>query len=159
VLSPPQLLEDISFAGPLPALPATVTTKLSFPVTADAVAAARERYAANFAEERQLKSLLVAEDGGKMDPVAVAQSVATRLSGLAMWPTLVLDDSPGTLVRSRGANGEAQKSHWQTVLKLLADTPLPVAAGDAIDVAFDARLDKDVAKATTYRLAASVRRA
>ena len=56
-------------------------------------------------------------------------SVATRLSGLAMWPTLVLDDAPGTLVRSRGANGEAQKSHWQTVLKLLSDTPLPVTAG------------------------------
>ena len=31
------------------------------------------------------RSLLVAEDGGKLDAAATAQRVASNLSGLAMW--------------------------------------------------------------------------
>ena len=55
VLAPPKLLEDVDFAGPLPALPATVSNTLRFPVDAAAVDAAAARYGEAFADERQLR--------------------------------------------------------------------------------------------------------
>ena len=59
--------------------------------------------------------------------------MARSLSGLALWPRLVLDET--TVVDSRGhPRGEPQKSHWQTVLPLLAPRPQPVAPGDTLVV-------------------------
>ena len=156
LLAPPQLLEDVNFAGPLPSLPATVSTKLAFNVDAASLQRAEANYADAFANERQLQSLLVKEDGSKASAAATSADIAAKFSGLAMWPTLVLDDDAATLVKSRGANGEAQKSHWQTVLQLLADAPVAVAAGTTISLAFDAKLDKDVTKAAAYKLGGSI---
>ena len=103
LLAPPQLLEDVNFAGPLPSLPATVSTKLAFNVDAASLQRAEANYADAFANERQLQSLLVKEDGSKASAAATSADIAAKFSGLAMWPTLVLDDDAATLVKSRGA--------------------------------------------------------
>jgi hypothetical protein len=93
-----------------------------------------------------------------MDAAATAAAIGSKLSGLAMWPTLVCDGSEGTLIVSRGRNGEAQKSHWQTVLQLMSDEPLAVGAGDSISFDFEAKPEKAVTKATTYKLGGGVAR-
>ena len=88
-----------------------------------------------------------------MDAAATASVIGAKLSGLAMWPTLVCDGSRGdTLIVSRGANGgRAQKSHWQTVLQLMSDEPLSVEPGDSVTFDFEARPEKaTVTKVTTY---------
>ena len=84
-----------------------------------------------------------------MDAGETAALIGTKLSGLAMWPTLVCDGSEGTLIVSRGRNGEAQKSHWQTVLQLMSDEPLSIEAGDSVSFDFEARPEKAVTKAAT----------
>ena len=62
------------------------------------------------------------------------------------------------MIVSRGRNGEAQKSHWQTVLQLMSDEPLSIEAGDSISFEFEARPEKAVTKATTYKLGGGVSR-
>lgn len=163
VLSPPQLLEDVDFSQPLPSLPAAVRTSLSFPVTAAAIVNAQKGFEKAFAEEKQMQSLLIdaREDWTgktKIDAAQTAAQIGSKFSGLAMWPALVCDGSDGTLIRSRGPNGEAQKSHWQTVLQLMTDEPLAVAAGDAVIFEFEAAPQAQVTKATTYKLAGGVAR-
>ena len=116
-----------------------------------------------FAEEKQMQSLLIdaREDWTgktKIDAAQTAAQIGSKFSGLAMWPALVCDDSDGNLIRSRGPNGEAQKSHWQTVLQLMTDEPLAVAAGDAVTFEFEAAPQAQVTKATTYKLAGGVAR-
>ena len=154
----PQLLEDVDFSKPLPSLPASVKTSLTFPVTTTSIANAQKGFERAFAEERQLQSLLIDEQGKRMDAGETAALIGTKLSGLAMWPTLVCDGSEGTLIVSRGRNGEAQKSHWQTVLQLMSDEPLSIEAGDSISFDFEARPEKAVTKATTYKLGGGVQR-
>merc|ERR1712147_594848 len=151
VLAEPQLLEDVDFSQPLPSLPASVTTSLTFPVSTTSLQNAQKGFERAFAEERQLQSLLIDEQGKKMDAAATAASIGSKLSGLAMWPTLVCDGSEGTLIVSRGRKGEAQKSHWQTVLQLMSDEPLAVSAGDSVSFDFEAKPEKAVTKATTYK--------
>ena len=158
VLAEPQLLEDVDFSKPLPSLPASVKTSLTFPVTTTSIANAQKGFERAFAEERQLQSLLIDEQGKRMDAGATAALIGTKLSGLAMWPTLVCDGSEGTLIVSRGRNGEAQKSHWQTVLQLMSDEPLSLEAGDSVTFDFEARPEKAVTKATTYKLGGGVQR-
>ena len=48
--------------------------------------------------------------------------MATSLSGVGMWPRLLLDDA--RVVESRGADGTPRESHWQTVLPLMS-SPSP----------------------------------
>lgn len=78
----------------------------------------------------------------------LAAAVSRSLSGVASWPRLVLDPEGSIVVESRGANGEHQKSHWQTVLPLMAARPLTVGAGDRLrvraSVAIGARVDVPV---------------
>ena len=92
-------------------------------MTTGSIANAQKSPERAFAEEEQLQSLLIDEQGKRMDAGETAALIGTKLSGLAMWPTLVCDGSEGTLIVSRGRNGEAQKSHWQTVLQLMSDEP------------------------------------
>ena len=83
-----------------------------------------------------------------MDAAATASVIGAKLSGLAMWLTLVCDGSEGTLIVSRGERRGA-KSHWQTVLQLMSDEPLAVEPGDSVTFDFEARPEKAVTKATT----------
>ena len=89
-------------ASRFPSLPASVKTSLTFPVTTSSIANAQKGFERAFAEERQLQSLLLDEQGKRMDAAATASVIGAKLSGLAMWPTLVCDGSEGTLIVSRG---------------------------------------------------------
>lgn len=160
LLSRPQLVEDISFADPLPSLPATVSTSATFRVEDSALAVAEANYNGAFKEEKQLRSLLLDETGKQADAAATSKAISATFSGLAFWPNLVLDETdPSTLVVSRGRNGEAQKSHWQTVLQLLSNEPLAVKPGDGIALTFDAKIDKDVKAAAKYKLGGAIKAA
>ena len=56
----------------------------------------------------------------------MAPGAARALSGVALWPRLVLDPAGKYVCESRGPRGEHQKSHWQTVLPLMASRPVSV---------------------------------
>jgi len=60
----------------------------------------------------------------------VSAEVATSLTGVGMWPRLLLDEA--RVVESRGADGAPRESHWQTVLPLMSAVPVldPVAPGE-----------------------------
>jgi len=51
---------------------------------------------------------------------------------------------------------QAQRSHWQTVLPLMVEAPLPLAVGDGIELSGFARFVDD--KPTTYTLRTDVLR-
>ena len=58
--------------------------------------------------------------------------VARGFSGLAMWPRLILDEKEDLVVEARGNRGEAQKSHWQTVLPLMVKVRYIFQRGSAV---------------------------
>ena len=148
VLAEPQLLEDVDFSKPLPSLPASVKTSLTFPVTTLSITNAQKGFERAFAEERQLQSLLLDEQGKRMDAAATRfdRSEAERPGHVAAR----LRRFRGALIVSRGRNGEAQKSHWQTVLQLMSDEPLAIEPGDSMCFDFEARPEKgSVTKATS----------
>ena len=62
----------------------------------------------------------------------------------------------GIVVESRGPRGETRKSHWQTVLPLLADRPRAVAAGDSLTVEASVTLGRAVAEPPRYALRAEL---
>jgi hypothetical protein len=51
---------------------------------------------------------------------------------------------------------QAQRSHWQTVLPLMVEAPLPLAVGDGIELSGTACFADD--KPTTYTLRTDVLR-
>lgn len=73
-----------------------------------------------------------------------------------MWPRLVLDEEATLVVDSRGPLGEHRKSHWQTVLPLLAARPQPVEAGDSIEIRAAVELGSGVAEPPRYSLEGTV---
>ena len=88
----------------------------------------------------------------------LSAEVSRSLSGLAMWPRLVLDEEATLVVDSRGPLGEHRKSHWQTVLPLLAARPQPVEAGDSIEIRAAVELGGGVAEPPRYSLEGMVRK-
>lgn len=68
------------------------------------------------------------------DAEEISAGVAKGFSGLAMWPRLILDPEGEIVVEARAPGGGPQRSHWQTVLPLMTRAPLPVSAGDTIEV-------------------------
>jgi len=151
LLSDPQLLEDISFWDPnLPAPGAVLgaPTALSFEVQPARVAA----------DEAVYRTELLREGASAEEAAAVAEALSASLSGLAMWPRLVLDPSDETLsVDSRKyPAGEPSKSHWQTVLALLNGFPLGVTPGQAIDVTARIALPSKVDAPMHYDLSANI---
>jgi len=73
----------------------------------------------------------------------LARETAASFSGIAMWPRLFLDCSMTNeevvVINSRGyPKGAHQRSHWQTVLPIMADRPIgPLKGGETISVDFD----------------------
>ena len=57
-----------------------------------------------------------------------------------MWPRLLLDPEGSIVVESRGPKGEHQKSHWQTVIPLMAARPASVEPSQTIRVTFEVDL-------------------
>mmetsp|Transcript_17881 Transcript_17881/g.34740 ORF Transcript_17881/g.34740 Transcript_17881/m.34740 type:complete len:368 (-) Transcript_17881:156-1259(-) len=80
-------------------------------------------------------------------------SIATgnSVSGIALWPRLILDDS--VEVNSRHyPDGGHQKSHWQTVLPIMAATPVAIKGGDQVAARFDFDVPVDVTRPASYKI-------
>mmetsp|Transcript_253 Transcript_253/g.342 ORF Transcript_253/g.342 Transcript_253/m.342 type:complete len:495 (+) Transcript_253:103-1587(+) len=72
---------------------------------------------------------------GKDEAENMAKTTGSTFSGVALWPRLILDGDGEIEVNSRGfPSGKHQKSHWQTVLPIMSDIPIPVKAGDEVQV-------------------------
>ena len=67
------------------------------------------------------------------DAAAFGAAAARACSGIAMWPSLELDDH--ATLEARGPGGVHMESSWPAVLPLLGQDPLPVAPGDGLTVA------------------------
>ena len=89
VLAEPQLLEDVDFSKPLPSLPASVKTSLTFPVTTTSLQNAQKGFERAFAEERQLQSLLLDEQGKRMDAAATAAAKNAAANAAPATPAAV----------------------------------------------------------------------
>jgi hypothetical protein len=87
----------------------------------------------------------------------LAAAVSTSLSGVALWPRLILDEAGTLVVESRGPRGEHQKSHWQTVLPLLAARPVRVEGGAALRLSYEVDVrDGKVDTPLVYSLEAEI---
>ena len=85
----------------------------------------------------------------------LAVSSANSFTGIALWPRLLLGD--GVEINSRHfPDGGHQKSHWQTVLPIMALEPVPVKAGDEITVNFDFDVSPEVTKPPSYKISGNV---
>jgi hypothetical protein len=82
----------------------------------------------------------------------LAGELSRSLSGFAFWPRLLLDPEGTIAVESRGRNGEARKSHWQTVLAITSDRPVEVNVGDGVGVDIVEILGKEVDEPIKYEL-------
>ncbi len=76
---------------------------------------------------------------GKSEATRMAIATGNSFTGIAFWPRLILsendtgDDSITISSREFPAGGH-QRSHWQTVLPIMKDRPVPVTGGDVIEV-------------------------
>eukprot|EP00957_Ditylum_brightwellii_P187531 14281363-Ditylum_brightwellii.AAC.1 len=83
----------------------------------------------------------------------MAKSTGQSLSGIALWPRLLLDGDEKIQVNSRSyPNGGHQKSHWQTVLPIMAATPVSIKGGDEVIVNVDFDVPSDVLRPPSYKL-------
>jgi len=90
---------------------------------------------------------------GDADELAI--TAANSFSGVALWPRLTLDDTIQVNTRQY-PNGDHQKSHWQTVLPLMAPEPVAVKGGDEIAVTFDFDVSSEVTKPSSYKIRGTV---
>jgi hypothetical protein len=87
----------------------------------------------------------------------MAKATGSSLSGIALWSRLILDGEGTIDVNSRAfPTGGHQKSHWQTVLPIMSDLPVPVKGGDEVVVNVNFDVSGDVLKPTSYRLDADI---
>jgi len=134
LLSNPVVVEDVSFADIMTYKQEQQKKKNVVTYTVDA-----KRIEANynplFAEFRRGQSS-VSESND------LAASASTTFSGIAMWPRLFLsskNEKDDVIINSRGYPlGDHQRSHWQTVLPIMADRPVgKLVGGETITVDFD----------------------
>ena len=139
-LAAPQRVELISFAELRPPLAPPPPIDLVFEITRARLERNRRRYQAELVRQ-----------GVELDDARLhARRAARGLSGLAMWPRLVLWGGEGgergagagagargelegeIVVESRGTAADRSSTSWQTVLPLLDGRPLPVAPGQVV---------------------------
>ena len=146
LLAAPQLLENVRFthAADLLGAGAHALGDAAFEITGDAIDTNAERY----------RSQLARAGAAAADAAAFGREVAPLLSGIALWPRLLLDDD--AVVSARGEGGEHFSSHWRTVVSLLSLKPVAVAAGDRVAAALSAELDEAIEAAPRYQMEVSV---
>ena len=153
-LSPPQILEDVDLTAPMPPLGRTLGARLRFRVDEAFVAAAEETHRTALGASLLQMSELGCDDQGVS---RLARSIGASLAGLACWPRLLLDGSCGLIIEGDACSDDGDESHWQTALPLLTARPVPVAAADEIDLAFEAMLGERVDEPVQYRLRGELR--
>jgi len=164
LLADPQLVEDISFKD----IPQQFGTKqsqssyyhnrrvLDFTVDEQRTVANTEK----LVQELQDNKL------GKSEAVRVADATGHSFSGVAFWSRLILSDGSSdeavTIDSRQYPGGGHQKSHWQTVLPIMKDRPVPLTGGDTISVAIDFEVPtgsggtSDLKTPATYKLEGKV---
>jgi hypothetical protein len=151
LLADPVLVEDVSFGSiwsrdQESAL--SQTKQLEFVVDAERM---QQNEIAFYDEFLRGKS-------AKQDSLDLAKATAHSLSGIALWPRLVLDES--TFVDSRHyGDGVHQRSHWQTVLPIMSGRPVgELKGGEKVSVTAKFELSADVLKPCRYSLDGTVTR-
>jgi hypothetical protein len=132
LLSDPQVVEDIVFADILNYSGKGSNAKnkvLKFKVDEARTKDNTEK----LVEELQNNQL------GKSEATRMAVATGNSFTGMAFWPRLILSetdtgDNSITIDSREYPNGGHQKSHWQTVLPIMNDIPVPVRGGDTIQV-------------------------
>ena len=144
LLSDPVLVEDLSFAD-IVHEKANHQKQITFTVDADRV----QRNIKSFNEEFKRGRL------PKSEAEQLAITTACSVSGIALWPRIILDDTAE--VNSRHyPDGGHQRSHWQTVLPIMAPTPVTVKGGDQVSVTFDFLVPSEVTKPAVYKISGNV---
>ena len=92
---------------------------------------------------------------GKKEAEKLARDTGHSFSGIAFWPRLILgkdQNGEDIVVNSRGyPDGGHQRSHWQTVLPIMADRPVGILnGGEKLNLDLDFTLSSKVEKACTY---------
>jgi hypothetical protein len=142
LVSNPVIIEDISFPNII-SNGGFQKKQVTFTVDGERV----EKNRAAFLEEFKRGRL---EDAESLS-VKASQSI----SGIALWPRLLLDDN--VEVNSRHyPDGGHQKSHWQTVLPIMCETPVQVKGGDEVSVTFDFSVPTQVTAPPSYKISGSV---
>jgi hypothetical protein len=134
LLADPLVVEDFKFSDPsLPSsgkqaslAPGTLSWKVD-----------RARMVIN---EKLFYDELKREGAKEAEAQTLSAAVSTSFSGIALWPRLILDEEGTLVVESRGPKGEHQKSHWQTVLPLMAARPATVEAGATVRASYEVDL-------------------
>ena len=143
LLSDPVLIEDINFADPTNGK--WKRKDVSFTIGEERV----KKNEAAFREEFKRGRLPKEE----VETLSVATSCS--FSGIALWPRLILDSA--TEVNSRHyPEGGHQRSHWQTVLPIMNDTPVKLGGGDEVRVSFEFDVSERVTEPARYRISGSV---
>ena len=133
MLAPPALLEEVCFADP--DLPhrgnQPADGEASFTISEEALAAS----------EAALEALLLEQGGDDEQARSFAAAAGRSLSGVAVWPRLLLDDDDARIVQARGdmgehivqplttplttaASGASLSTSWWTLLPMVAPRPL-----------------------------------
>lgn len=149
LLSDPVLVEDVSFkdikrrpAADTMTAPAESRT-VSFVIDGDRM----EDNAVKFRDELRRGGLR------KLELEQMATDTGRTVSGVALWPRLLLDADEQIQINTRTyPKGDHQKSHWQTVLPIMTDVPIRVKGGDQVVVKVDFNVPDNVLTAPTYKL-------
>lgn len=86
------------------------------------------------------------------DSERLASETAHSLSGIALWPRLILGDD--ILIDSRAyQTGAPQRSHWQTVLPIMSARPVGgLTGGEKVVVSLSFDVPRAVTKPPTYAI-------
>ena len=85
----------------------------------------------------------------------LAYVAAHSVSGIALWPRLLLDND--VQINSRHyPDGAHQRSHWQTVLPIMSPEPVAVNGGDEIIVNFEFDISSEVTTPPSYKISGNV---
>ena len=92
----------------------------------------------------------------QQEAIQLAPTAAHSCTGVAMWPRLFLPYD--NVINSRShPDGGPQRSHWQTVLPIMAATPAGgIQDGDCIEVNCDFATPLSVKASSKYSVTANV---
>lgn len=144
LLSDPVLVEDISFAD-VEKINAKGKKAITFTVDGERIQNNIKSFNGEFKKGGLPKE--------QADELAI--TAGSSVTGIALWPRLMLDDV--VEVNSRHyPDGGHQKSHWQTVLPIMSATPVAVKGGDQVVVDFDLNVPSEVTRPSSYKISGNV---
>ena len=152
LLCDPQLVEDINFDKPnnivKSSSSSSIKKNVKFIVDGDRLAKNQQALTEEFLRDKKSSRDFASE---------IARKTSTTFSGIAFWPRVFV--SPSIVIESRQyKTGDHQRSHWQTVLPIVAARPIPnIKGGETIDVSWQCDLPTDVKKSPSYRIEGTVK--